>query len=54
MRDSKVQPIPEDYRSMTPWFNVKGVSPFIDFLKQAFGAVERDRFYNDDGTIGHA
>ena len=49
-----VQAIPEDYGSVTPYVIVKGVARFIDFLKEAFGAVERGRVRNDDGTIGHA
>ncbi len=50
----KIRPIPEDYGSITPYIIVRGVAKFIDFLKEAFGAVERGRAYNDDGTIGHA
>jgi PhnB protein len=49
-----VQPIPEDYGTVTPCVIVKGVARFIDFLKEAFGAVERGRVRNDDGTIRHA
>jgi uncharacterized glyoxalase superfamily protein PhnB len=50
----RVQPIPEDYGSITPYIIVKGVAQFIDFLKEAFEAIERGRVSNDDGTIGHA
>lgn len=50
----KVKAIPEDYASVIPYIIVKGVAQFIDFLEQAFGAVERFRVYNDDSTIGHA
>jgi PhnB protein len=50
----KVRPIPEGYGSVTPYVIVKGVSAFIDFLGKAFGAVERFRVPNEDGTIGHA
>jgi PhnB protein len=49
-----VNPIPEGYGSVTPYVIVKGVSEFIDFLGRAFGAIERTRVPNDDGTIGHA
>jgi PhnB protein len=51
---AKVQPVPEDYGSLTPYVIVRGVAPFIDFLEEAFGAVERFRVPNEDGTIGHA
>jgi uncharacterized glyoxalase superfamily protein PhnB len=50
----KVQTVPEDYGSITPYIIVKGAAQFLDFLKKAFGAVERGRVYNDDGSIGHA
>jgi PhnB protein len=48
------QPIPKDYGSITPYLIVRGVPQFMEFLKQAFGAVERGRVPNEDGTIGHA
>ena len=54
MQDSKVQPIPEGYSTVTPYVLAKGVDGFIDFLVQAFGAEERFRVPNEDGTIGHA
>ncbi|HSD56601.1 MAG TPA: VOC family protein [Methanotrichaceae archaeon] len=50
----KVQPVPKDYGSITPYIIVRGAAQFLDFLKGAFGAVERGRVYNEDGTIGHA
>jgi uncharacterized glyoxalase superfamily protein PhnB len=50
----KVQAVPLDYGSITPYIIVRGVTRFLDFLREAFGAVERGRVYNDDGTIGHA
>ncbi len=53
-RSRKVRPVPEDYGSVTPYIIVRGVAQFLDFLKEAFGAVERGRVYNEDGTIGHA
>ena len=48
------QAIPSDYGAVTPYIVVKGAQPFIDFLKAAFGAEERGRFINPDGTVGHA
>lgn len=49
-----VKPIPEDYGSLTPYVGVRGAAQFLDFLKAAFGAVERGRVHNADGRIGHA
>jgi PhnB protein len=51
---SAVRPIPDDYGSVTPYVIVRGAAPFIDFLKEAFGAEERGRVANEDGTLGHA
>ncbi|HEX9923122.1 MAG TPA: VOC family protein, partial [Anaerolineae bacterium] len=49
-----VQPIPEGYHMVTPWVIVKDSAKLINFLKEAFGAEEIARVYNEDGTIGHA
>jgi PhnB protein len=49
-----VRPVPNDYGSVTPYIIVRGAARFLDFLRDAFGAVERGRFANDDGTLGHA
>lgn len=53
-RSQNVQSVPKDYGSLTPFVSVRGATSFLDFLKAAFGAVERGRVYNADGTIGHA
>jgi uncharacterized glyoxalase superfamily protein PhnB len=49
-----VRTVPADYGSVTPYVVVRGAVRFLDFLRDAFGAVERGRFVNEDGTIGHA
>jgi len=49
-----VKPIPEGYRTFTPYFVVEGASDFIEFLKKAFGAQEMFRFPAPGGKIGHA
>lgn len=49
-----VNPIPEGYHSVTPYLVVEGAAGLIDFLKQAFGATEKERFLRPDGLIGHA
>jgi uncharacterized glyoxalase superfamily protein PhnB len=52
---TKVQAVPADYGTITPYFVVHGgAERFIEFLKAAFEAKERGRVYNEDGTIGHA
>jgi PhnB protein len=46
--------IPEGYHVVTPYFVVPGAGEFIEFLKEAFGAQERERFGRPDGAIMHA
>lgn len=50
----KVRPIPEGYRSVTPYLIVKGGARAIDFYKRVFGAREKFRMDGPGGTIGHA
>lgn len=54
MSTNPVQRIPKDYGSITPYIVARGVPKLLDFLKDAFDAVERGRVPNEDGTIGHA
>ncbi len=50
----KSQPIPEGFRTVTPYFTVQGVPRLIDFLKQAFEAEEVRRSVMPDGTVMNA
>ena len=49
-----VNPIPEGYRTVTPYLVVDGATNVLDFVKQAFGAEEKFRMDAPDGKIGHA
>jgi PhnB protein len=49
-----VQPIPEGYRTITPYLIVKNVPGLIEFLKEAFGAKELHRSSTPDGQVNHA
>ena len=49
-----VNPIPEGYRTVTPYLVVDGAANVLEFVKQAFGAEEKFRMDTPDGTIGHA
>lgn len=49
-----VSPIPEGYRSITPYLIVRGAAEAIDFYTRAFGARERMRLPMPGGLIGHA
>ena len=51
---NNVRPVPEGYHTVTPYLVVTGVAKLMDFLKQAFGAVEIERHSRPDGTIQHA
>ena len=49
-----VIPVPEGYHTVTPYLVVHGIARLIDFLQQAFDAVEIHRMQRPDGTVGHA
>jgi PhnB protein len=50
-----VEPIPEGYQTVTPYFIVEGADGLINFLNRAFGAEQRGpRMTTADGSIGHA
>jgi PhnB protein len=49
-----VRPIPQGFRSVTPYLTVNGATRAIDFYKRAFGAQEVMRMDGPEGKIGHA
>lgn len=49
-----VKPVPDGFRTVTPYLLVKGVASLIEFLKQAFDAVEIHRTALPSGAIMHA
>ncbi|HYG24695.1 MAG TPA: VOC family protein [Verrucomicrobiae bacterium] len=52
---SKPNPIPKGFHSVTPYLAIKGASEAIEFYKRALGATERFRLPGPDGkTVGHA
>lgn len=50
-----VQPVPEGYRTVTPWMISRDSAKLIGFLEKAFGAKEQEgsRVLNENGSIGH-
>jgi len=48
-----VKPKPEGYHTVTPYFIIPGAANFIEFLKDTFGAQEKERFGRPDGAIMH-
>jgi PhnB protein len=51
---TSVNPIPPGFHSLSMHLNVEGAAKYIDFLKQAFGAVEISRSPGPDGKLMHA
>jgi PhnB protein len=49
-----VKPIPEGYPRVTAYLAIDGASDAIEFYKKIFGAQERFRMPQPDGTVGHA
>ncbi len=49
-----VKPIPDGYTAITPYLIVEDAAGFLDFLTNAFGAVERLRIPMGEELIGHA
>ena len=47
-------PVPVGLRTVTPYLHPRGVPAYIDFLKEAFGAVEEARHQTPDGIVRHA
>lgn len=51
---SDVQPIPDGYTAITPYLVVEGAIGYIDFLANAFGAVEGMRIPMSEDMLAHA
>ena len=51
---TKTNPIPEGFRTLTPHLTVNRAADYIDFLKQAFNAVEVSRSPGPAGKLMHA
>jgi PhnB protein len=51
---TSVNPIPPGFHSVTLHLNVDGAAAYIDFLKNAFGAVEISRSPGPGGKLMHA
>lgn len=49
-----VRPIPEGYRTLTPYLIVADGAAAIAFYKSAFGMTERLKLVRPDSKIGHA
>ncbi len=50
----QVKPIPDGYRTVTPYLCIDGAEAAIAFYGEVFGATERMRMPAPEGKIGHA
>lgn len=48
------KPIPDGYRTATPYLIIKGAADAIEFYKKTFGATELLRMADPQGRVGHA
>ncbi len=51
---SRVKPIPDGHRTVTPYLAIKNAAKALEFYKRAFGAVESYTLMMPDGRVGHA
>jgi PhnB protein len=51
---AKPNPIPDNYRRITPCLIVADGAKALEFYAEVFGAVERMRFPGPDGGVAHA
>jgi len=49
-----VKPVPDGYRTVTPYLTATDAAALLDFVKKAFGAKEHHVMRGPDGGIGHA
>lgn len=49
-----VNPVPDGFRTVTPYLVLEDVAGLIGFLKAAFGAEESERHGVPDGRVMHA
>jgi PhnB protein len=54
MSADRPDPVPGNYRRVTPCLVVKGSERALAFYAEVFGAVERMRFPGPGGTVAHA
>jgi len=50
---SRTNPIPKGYHSLTPYIFAENAQKLADFLKEAFGAVQRTRIVLPNGRLMH-
>lgn len=53
-KQTKVQPVPEGYHTLTPYLTVRDGAAALAFYAEAFGAEELFRIDGPPGKLGHA
>jgi PhnB protein len=48
------KPIPDGYRTVTPYLSVRGVARLVDFVQRALGATVTFQMPGPDGGVSHA
>jgi PhnB protein len=51
---TNIKPVPDGYRTATPYLFITNAAKAIDYYKEAFGATELTRLATPDGKVGHA
>ena len=46
--------VPDGYHSITPYLKLPNAGRLVEFLKKAFGGIEKGRLLRPDGTLLHA
>lgn len=47
-------PVPQGFRTVTPYLVVPDAAKVMDFMQRAFGATERYKMQGSDGAVSHA
>jgi PhnB protein len=47
-------PVPQGFRTVTPYLVVPDAAKVMDFMHRAFGATERYKMQGPDGAVSHA
>ena len=50
----QVNPIPEEYDTVTPYLIIDGAAKAIEFYRDVFDAKEKGRMTGPNNTVGHA
>ena len=49
-----VNPVPDGFHTLTPYLVIRGATALVEFLSEAFDAVEMHRTSTPDGVTAHA